>query len=414
MESKHSNAITATDVRRTLALDVPAKSRWWRVARLALIVVALASVVAAVTRRRPPDANTRYVTADIGKGDLEVSITATGTVETLHTVEVGSEVTGRVLRVLVEPNERVKKGQVLAVIDPEPLKATMEQGQAQVAAQEASLRQARATLEESRADADRQRQLAAQNLISKKDLQSATATEARSEAAVQTAAANVGSARALLQQARSKLDRATVVSPVNGVVLTRLVEVGQTVTAGFTTPVLFKIAEDLTQMRLEVDIDEADVGRAKEGQRASFTVEAYPSRSFPSVLTSLRYNPTTSSNVVTYKGILSVDNRDMSLRPGMTATATIVTETKRNVVLVPNAALRFTPPKRNGPGAPAETAKAAPAKGERSVYVLDGERGLKRIGVKVGATDGTHSELLGDALPVGSKVVVDLQGGETP
>jgi HlyD family secretion protein len=272
------------------------------------------------------------------------------------------------------------------------------------------VRQARATQDESHAAAERIRKEAVEGLASKKDLESAVAAENRGVASTESAVANVALAKATLAAARSKLERSTVYSPVDGIVLSRSVEVGQTITAGFTTPVMFKIAEDLSQMRLEVDIDEADVGRAKEGQHATFVVEAYPDHPFPSVLTSLRFNPTTSSNVVTYKAILSVDNRALMLRPGMTATATIVTETKPDVVLVPNAALRFAPPKRVGPGAPAEEATSTPAKGERGVYVIDRDE-LRRIPVKSGATDGAHTELLGDALTVGSKVVVDLESG---
>jgi HlyD family secretion protein len=364
----------------------------------------------ATTRRRSDAVSARYVTAEITRGALEVTITATGTVEALRTVQVGSEVSGRLQRVLVEANDRVSKGQLLAVIDPEQLRATVNEGQAQVQANEAVVRQARATLAEAQAAAARARKQAAEGLAAQKDLESALATAVRSEAAVHSALANVALARATLAAAQTKLDRATVVSPIDGVVLSRQVEVGQTVTAGFTTPVMFTIAEDLGQMRLEVDIDEADVGRAKEGQRASFTVEAYPERLFPSRLIALRYNPTTSSNVVTYKAVLSADNQALLLRPGMTATATIITDIRPSVLLVPNAALRFAPPKPSGPGAPPESASPTPARGERSVFVLDGPR-LRRIAVKVGASDGVRSELLADTLPVGSRVVVDLQGG---
>lgn len=406
-----SRGISAAEVRAQLGLDVPKAPFWRRFLCLFLLVGALGLLaVFALSRRRNDAAGARYVTAELTRGDLEVTITATGTVEALRTVQVGSEVSGRLQRVLVEANAHVKKGQLLAVIDPEQLHATVNEGQAQVQSNEAAVRQARATLAESQAAAVRARKQAAEGLASQRDLESALATAARSEAAVQSALANVALARAALASAQTKLDRATVVSPIDGVVLSRQVEEGQTVTAGFTTPVMFTIAEDLTQMRLEVDIDEADVGRAKEGQRASFSVEAYPERAFPSRLRTLRFSPTTSSNVVTYKAVLSAGNPELLLRPGMTATAIIVTETKRNVLLVPNAALRFAPPKQNGPGAPPESATTTAARGERGVFVLDGPR-LRRIAVKVGASDGTRSELLADALPAGTRVVVDLQGG---
>ena len=411
LETRPRDSITAAEVRAQLGLDAPPVRRWRRLLwPLVLLFLCGGLGAFALARRRHDEASTRYVTAAITRGDLEVTITATGTVETMRTIQVGSEVSGRLQSVLAEANDRVKKGQLLAVIDPEQLRASVSEGQAQILASEAAVVQARATLTESRAAAARARKQSAEGLASQKDLESALATAARSEAAVQSALANVALGRATLSAARSKLDRATVVSPVDGVVLSRLVEVGQTVTAGFSTPVMFNIAEDLTQMRLEVNIDEADVGRAKEGQRASFTVEAYPERAFPSKLTSLRFNPTTSSNVVTYKAVLSADNHALLLRPGMTATATIITETKQNVLLVPNAALRFMPPKQNGPGSAPQSAAVTPARGERGVFVVDGDH-LRRIVVKVGASDGVHSELVGDALTSSTKVVVDLQGG---
>lgn len=405
------NPSTSTDeVRAVLGLDVRHSRRTFRLG-VALALLALLALLAVpfVLRKRRADGSTRYVTAAIGRGDIEVTITATGTVQTLRTIQVGSEVSGRLQSVRVDANDRVKKGQLLAVIDPEQLRAAVGEGQAQVQANEAAVMQARATLSEARAAAVRTRKQAAEGLASQKDLEAALAAAERAEAAVQSTLANVALSRSALAASRTRLDRATVVSPVDGVVLSRQVEEGQTVTAGFTTPVMFTIAEDLTQMRVEVDIDEADVGRAREGQRASFTVEAYRERAFPSKLLSLRYNPSTSSNVVTYKAVLEANNRELLLRPGMTATATIITDTRKDALLVPNVALRFSPPRPSGPGAPPQSATVTPARGERSVYIVEhGE--LRRVPVKVGASDGVRSELLSDTLPPGSAVVTDLQG----
>lgn len=411
MRQTDSLATRPEEVRARLELDAP---RSGRAARIAGVFVALALFGALlaffVLAKRRSASGTRYVTAAVRRGDIEVTITATGTVQTLRTIQVGSEVSGRIHSVRVDANDPVKKGQVLAVIDPEQLRATVSEGEAQVKANEATVSQAQATLSETRAAASRARKQALEGLTTQKDLESALASAARAEAAVQSALANVALSRAVLSSARTRLDRATVLSPVDGVVLQRQVEIGQTVTAGFTTPVMFTIAEDLTQMRVEVDIDEADVGQAKEGQPASFTVEAFPARSFPSKLLSLRYNPSTSSNVVTYKAVLAADNRQLLLRPGMTATAIIVTDTRKDVVLVPNAALRFSPPRPSGPGAATPSATVTPARGERGVYIVDhGE--LRRVALKIGATDGVQSQLLGESLPVGSEVVVDLQGG---
>ncbi|MFT3773357.1 MAG: efflux RND transporter periplasmic adaptor subunit [Minicystis sp.] len=359
----------------------------------------------------------RFRTAEVGRGDLRVTVTATGMLQATTTVEIGAEVSGRILKMTVDANDLVKKGQVLAVIDPEQLRAAVDQAGAQLAAADAAIRQAKATREEARAAADRAAVQIKEGLLSKKELEAANAAAERAEASVASAVANAALARAALTSAQSRLDKATIVSPIDGVVLARSMEPGQTVTAGFSTPVLFKIAEDLTRMRLEVDVDEADVGRTRDGQEASFAVEAYPDRSFPSRVLLLLNEPKTSSNVVTYKARLAADNGDRLLRPGMTATATIVADTRRDVVLVPNAALRFVPPSRSGPGGPPGPGGGPKKAGEvvekdrKTVYVLDhGE--LRRVAVKVGATDGTNTELLSNELAPGAQVVVDSASPE--
>lgn len=390
------------------------------VVRLTLLFVVLAAVAAlafATSHRGGPGAGPKYRSAEVTRGDLRVTITATGTLQATTTVEVGAEVSGRILEMRVDANDRVKKGQVLALIDPEQLRAAVDQASAQLAAADAAIRQAQATRDETHLTEERARAQIKEGLASQKDVEAAVAAASRASASLSSAYANAALARAAQVSAKSKLDKATIVSPIDGVVLSRSMEPGQTVTAGFSTPVLFKIAEDLTHMRLDVDVDEADVGRAREGQEASFTVEAYPARSFPSQVLLLLNEPKTSSNVVTYQGRLSVDNAARLLRPGMTATATIVSDLKPNVVLVPNAALRFVPPATGaGPGGPPgmggpKHASEVVDKDRKTVYVVE-STGLRRVAVRVGATDGTNTELLSDEIQPGTQVAVDTQSKE--
>lgn len=411
-------AAAPDDVAALLGTAPRPRRRW--TTRIALLLAALAAVTALVLsalRHGGPGAGPKYRTAEVARGDLRVTITATGTLQATTTVEVGAEVSGRILEMRVDANDRVKKGQLIAVIDPEQLRAAVDQASAQLAAADASIRQADATRSETRLAAERARTQNKEGLISQKDLEAAVASAARAEAQVSSAVANAALARAALTSAKSRLDKATIVSPIDGVVLSRSMEPGQTVTAGFSTPVLFKIAEDLTHMRLDVDVDEADVGRAREGQEASFTVEAYPSRSFPSRVLLVLNEPKTSSNVVTYKGRLAVDNADRLLRPGMTATATVVADLKPDVILIPNAALRFVPPAQGpGPGGPPgmggpKRAGEVVEKDRKTVYVVE-PTGLRRVAVRVGATDGTNTELLSDEIKPGMALAVDTLSKE--
>jgi HlyD family secretion protein len=304
----------------------------------------------------------------------------------------------------------VKKGQILAQIDPEQLRAAADEARAQVASASAAIRLAKATKVESALAAERAKQQAAEQLISRHDLEAAVATAERAEASLQSANASATLANAGLKSALSKLEKATILSPIDGIVLSRLVEPGATVTAGFTTPVLFKLAQDLTQMRLNVDIDESDIGRVREGLDATFTVDAFPDRTFPAKLYSLRNEPKTTSNVVTYSAVLSVDNAERLLRPGMTCTTTIVAETHHDVLVVPNAALRFAPPVVGGPGA--DSKKTAGVEGDhrekQRVFVLKGTTPTA-VPVRVGATDGIVSEIVSGEVQVGTQVITDVK-----
>lgn len=393
------------DVRRTLKIGK--KTSRSRAIRWTVILVVLGLVVflgMGAMKRRAASRAPKWVTEKVVHADIHVTVSATGKLQGLNTVEVGAEVTGKALKVLVDYNDIVKKGQVLAEIDPEQLHAAVDEANAQVISSTAGIRTAEATLIESRQTRDRAEEQAKQGLVSQKELETARAAAARAEASVATAKASASVAAASLKSAVSKLGKTKIVAPIDGVVLARAVEPGQTVTAGFSTPILFRLAEDLTKLSLHVDVDEADIGRVQEGTTASFTVDAYPQRSFESKVVSLRNEPKSSQNVVTYEAVLTVDNAQRLLRPGMTATATITSETVANALVVPNAALRFAPPvPRGAPPPPATTVKATPD--SKRVYLLRAGQPSPVV-VRTGPTDGHATEVHGE-LKDGDDVVVD-------
>ncbi|MCE7893780.1 MAG: efflux RND transporter periplasmic adaptor subunit, partial [Sorangiineae bacterium PRO1] len=317
--------------------------RWlWRVLALLLVGAIVAGVL--IWRARTKGATTEsFVTAPVELGSLRETVTATGTLSPLDAVEVGAEVTGRVLKVHVDVNDQVKVGQVLVEIDQEQLNARVEESQAQLSAASSSARNARASVKEAELKAQRIRELNKRGLASAQELETAEATLERAKASVGSASAQVTVARAGLKSAKTSQGKAVIKSPIDGIVLARSVEPGQTVTSGFQTPVLFTLARDITQMQLKVDVDEADVGKVKDGQPATFVVDAHPKRQFRSKVVRLNNLPKAGTTVITYEGLLTVDNSERLLRPGMTATATIVTQQVKDALTVPNAALRFRP-----------------------------------------------------------------------
>ncbi|AKU96595.1 Macrolide-specific efflux protein MacA [Labilithrix luteola] len=413
--------IATDDVARTLGVGAHGarsrwlrRSKWWLIAGGVVVmgVVAVRFVAARAGRRDVP----RYLTAHATRGDLRVTVSATGTLAALGAVEVGSEVSGRVQNVYVDYNQKVTKGQVLAEIDPVQLKAEATQAGAQLAANQAAIQTAMATLTETTQSLKRAEAQATDGLVAAKDVEAARAAFSRAEASVASAKAQASLASATVSSSAWKLTKAKIVSPIDGVVLSRSVEPGQTVAATFQTPILFKLSTDLGALELNVQIDESDVGRVREGLEADFRVDAYPDRVFKSRVRAVRNEAKTSSNVVYYEAILTVDNADHLLRPGMTATATITSELHSNVLLVPNVALRFEPPTKSGPpGPPGAGAAAAPAsaplaKGKKRLYTLgpDG-RTLAPLEVTPGATDGTNTELTEAPIKEGTTVVTDVE-----
>jgi HlyD family secretion protein len=354
---------TSTDVARTLGdtgTAPPPWQRWIKWAVAALMILAMLLFL----RLRGGDDETRYVTQEVTRGEMTVTVTATGNLEPRNQVDIGSELSGTVRSVNVDFNDVVKAGQVLAVLDTTRLKAQVLQAQSALASAEAKVLQSEATVKEARANYARLlkvRELSGNKLPSQQDLDVAESTVARAEGDAAASRAAVEQARANLDAVKTDLSKTEIRSPINGVILVRSVEPGQTVAASLQAPVLFTAAEDLKNMELHVQVDEADVGSIEVGQEATFTVDAFPSRTFSARITEVHFasNNTqksssssssgsaaasaTSTGVVTYETVLEVDNSELLLRPGMTATAEIVTTSIKDAVLVPNAALRFTP-----------------------------------------------------------------------
>ena len=419
------------EVLRTLGVGRGRARRWLGWLVLLAVLGLAAGGYLLFQRSRAQEPKERYVTGKAQVIDLRETVVATGTLSPLDTVEVGAEVTGRVLRVNADINDQVKAGQVLVEIDPENLEARIEESQAQLVSAQASLRNAKTTVTEAELKASRTRELHGRGLVSNQELEAADAARDRAQAAVVSANAQITVAQAGLKLARTNLSKAMIKSPIDGIVLARTVEPGQTVTAGFQTPILFTLARDLTQMQLKVDIDEADIGRVKQGQLASFVVDAYQKRKFDSKVLRLNNLPKADTTVVTYEALLSVDNQERLLKPGMTATATIVASESKGVLSVPNAALRFEPTSTQGAPAQARPNLAIPGLGAgpfggsgrpRGTGSGDGPRGRagnavyvleagapKRVPVEVGASDGQRTEVRSPALKPGTEVVIDSE-----
>ncbi len=417
----------ATETAQRLGVGRP-KRRLMHLIVSLVVIIGLVSGVVVWRMRAQAAGEQRYETEKVVKGRLRISFTATGTIESVGSVEVGAEISGRVDEVLVRFNDTVTKGQVMAKINTEQLGAKLKEGTAQSLVSAANVSSARASVEEAEAKAARSRTLSEKGLLSTQELDSVLATEKKAKAALATAQAQQAVSAASLEAARANLNKATIRSPVDGVVLNRSVEPGQTVASSLQAPVLFLVAQDLTTMKLKVNIDEADVGNVHEGQEATFRVDAYPKKQFPSVVKFVKNVPTSGKDVVTYEAELSVSNTERLLRPGMTATATIVTEEKTGALLVPNAALRFTPPnaqptssgqrssglslpglgKPPGMGRSSGSSRGGEKKAEGArVWVLQNGQPTP-IRLAIGLTDGTSTEVTGGDLSEGAEILVDI------
>jgi HlyD family secretion protein len=389
---------------------------------IALALALITAVVAVLTLKK--GSAYQFKTATVQRGDLTVTVTATGTLEPVTQVEVGSELSGTIKTVEVDYNDRVQVGQILARLDTDQLEAKFRQSQASLGLAQARVQEAQATVLETHTAHYRLQALVKKNLSSQQELDAAAAAYARAEAALAMARAQVTQAQAQLDSDRTALHKALIRAPINGIVLKRQVEPGQTVAASLQAPVLFILAENLTHMELHVAVDEADVGQVTQGQSATFTVDAYPDRMFLAVITKVYYAAQTVEGVVTYETVLSVENADLALRPGMTATADVTVKKLTNVLLIPNAALRFTPPvleEAAAPGGkgllgrllprpPSSTGKRQDVQttsGRKRVWTLrDGAP--VAIVVTVGATDGQMTEVVAGDISPGLPLLVDM------
>lgn len=389
------------------------------------IGVVLLAVIFVFMRVRNGNGNDiiQFKTEPAKLGNITVLVTATGTLEPTNEVEVGSEVSGKIKSIEVDYNSKVKAGQVLARLDTSTLEAKVAQSKADLESAKANVMQAQATLKETTSKIEqykKARELSGNKVPSQLEYDSAEAALERAKADCASAEAAVSKAQATLSSNEADLAKAIICSPIDGIVLTRKVETGQTVAASFETPVLFTLAEDLTKMELHVNVDEADIGQIKEGQAATFTVDAYPNRTFDAKITQVHYGSSTTDGVVTYETILKVDNNDMMLRPGMTATADIIVSNVEDVIVIPNAALRFVMPettkKENGsilssllPQPPRNETKQKKTEvvsgSTRQIYVLREGRAVP-VTITTGVTNDIVTEVLSGDVSEDTPVIV--------
>ena len=415
---------SADDIKRLLVTSQAGSRRKRIVLWSTLILLLAASAIAVYLYSINRNGNIHYTTSSVTRGSFAVLVTATGTLQPVNQVEVGTESSGTVRSVSADFNDTVRAGQVLAQLDTDQLNARLRQSLAALETAKASVTEAETTLKETHGKLLRAQELAKRGLCSQEDCDAAQATYERAQATLVRAQAQVSQAQAQVDADRTALGKAVIRSPINGIVLKRQIEPGQTVAASFQTPVLFVLAENLTQMELKVAVDEADVGKVAAGQSAVFSVDAYANREFPATISQVRFAPETVEGVVTYETVLSVDNSDLALRPGMTATANITVQAINDALLIPNAALRFTPPQpaqastRGGSlisqlfPRPPQRSSTRPAEnangGQRQVWVLrDGQP--VAIPITTGATNGAVTQVLDGALQAGMEVIVDSQ-----
>ncbi|WP_420209489.1 efflux RND transporter periplasmic adaptor subunit [Candidatus Electronema sp. JC] len=367
-----------------------------------------------------------YKTEKARIGDVVVTVTATGALQPTNQVDVGSELSGSIEEVLVDYNDMVKAGQVLVRLDVTKLLAQVKQNEASLAAAKAKVLSAAATIQETASKLGQLRkirELSGGRNPSQFDIDAAEAAAARAKADKASAEAGVAEVEAKLNMTLTDLSKAEILSPVNGIVLSRSIEPGQTVAASFSAPVLFQLAEDLTKMELHVDVDEADIGQVKEGQQAQFTVDAYPERKFSAVIRQVRFASTVTNGVVTYKTVLMVDNSDLALRPGMTATAEIEVQKAERVLLVPAAALRFNPQAQEQtrkkasfidsimapprfPRSEKRMKQKGDSRGEQQLWLLGDDGQPKPVQVKIGLSDGSNAEVLEGGLKADDVVII--------
>ena len=383
--------------------------------RKIVIGIVLAAVVAFAGTMyfRKDNGVSQYRTAKVEKGEIVDAIAATGTINAVSTVSVGSQVSGTIQQIFVDFNSRVRKGQVIALIDPRLLEAAVEQARANVENAKASLDRAKVGVIDTERTNRRNRELVKDGFVAQADVDSSQTAWEQALAQQRSADAALRQAEGALRIARTNLEYATIRSPVNGIVISRSVDVGQTVAASFQTPTLFSIAEDLTKMQVDTNVDESDIARAALGQAVTFTVDAWPEKTFTGEVTQVRNAPIVTQNVVTYNVVVRVDNRELFLKPGMTANVSIEVKKFGDVLKIPNAALRYRPAAK---GAGAESAgrrqrngKGKEEAGGQRVHLLGKDGKPAPVRVKTGVSNGTFTVLEEGNLKEGDLLVT----GET-
>ena len=371
---------------------------------LALIGIGISCVIyGLIDKKNDPG----YRTIKLERGDIASTILATGTLNPVILVQVGSQISGNIKRLYADFNSVVKKNQVIAQIDPMLLKAEVEKARANYKAALANVEKAKVIVTDTRRTLNRYKALVKENLVSQSDVDTAQTNYDSAAAQIEVARAQVDQTRSTLDFSRTRLDYAIIRSPVDGIVLSRNVDVGQTVAASLQAPTLFTIAQDLTEMQVNTSVDEADIGRVEVGQEVTFTVDAYPSEVFKGRVSQIRNAPQVVQNVVTYDVIIEVENLDLKLKPGMTANVSIVVAEKRNVLRIPNAALRFQP---YGEQKESRQPKGLERNTQNRVWALLPDGKLKSVLVKLGTNNIRYYELIEGDLNEGDNIVVGLSG----
>ncbi|HJV36318.1 efflux RND transporter periplasmic adaptor subunit [Geomonas sp.] len=399
-----------------------------KIVALAVLVLAALCLGGFFYFKKPP--KPQYKTLKVERGTILSTVSATGTINAVVNVQVGTQVSGTISKLYVDFNSQVHKGQPIAQIDPALFQSAVQQSRGNLLSAQAALSKAKVTLADAKRTLGRNKQLLEQGIISQSDLDTAQTAYDSALAGISAAEASILQSRGALKQAETNLAYSTIRSPVDGIVVSRNVDVGQTVAASFQTPTLFTIAQDLTKMQIETSVDESDISRVKVGQRATFTVDAYPDQQFVGQVTQIRNAPVVTQNVVTYVVVIGVSNKELKLKPGMTANVSVQSQSKEDVLKIPNAALRFKPKEGKDGGKPAAAApasmpagqgQAAGGKGEagkapagkgggQKVYLLKAEGTAQPVSVTTGISDGSFTELVSGEVKENDQLIVEQVG----
>lgn len=396
----NNDTVTGESIEKTLGITRGGSKKRSRLRYIIPLVLILGTLAAWYLLGSSGKKKVSYETGKVTRQELVITVSATGNLEPTNTVDVGIEVSGTISEVDADYNQRVKKGEVLARLDTTRLAAQATNSRSALLVAKANLSESRVSLDDAKNELNRATKMYEStkgNYPSDKEMDALRYAYSRAKAAYDAAVARVAQAEAQLKSDEDNLKKAVVTSPFDGIVLDRKIEPGQTVAATLQTPVLFTLAEDLTQMEVVVSVDEADVGQVREGQKVTFTVDAYPGKTFHGEIAQVRLNSVIVSGVVTYETVVVVDNSELLLRPGMTASAEIITQTVPNTLVVPNAALRFVPPGE---------AIGTPGKG---IWTIGPEGKPRRLAVTAGETDGIVTAISGEGITEGMTVILNTK-----